>query len=141
MQEIRAQLEAVGITVKPTPDKWDPDYLDRMQGTNDHDIHLLGWTGDYNDTDNFLGVFFGAKTDEWGFDNPEIFDALTKARGLPTVEEQEPFYQDANAQVMEFLPGIPIASPVPTLAFGETVVGYIPSPVQDEVWNQVVVTE
>jgi peptide/nickel transport system substrate-binding protein len=141
MQEIRAQLEAVGITVKPTPDKWDPDYLDRMQGTNDHDIHLLGWTGDYDDTDNFLGVFFGARTDEWGFDNPEIFDALTEARGLPTVEEQEPFYQEINKQVMEYLPGVPIASPVPTLAFGENVVGYIPSPVQDEVWNRVVVTE
>jgi peptide/nickel transport system substrate-binding protein len=42
---------------------------------------------------------------------------------------------------MEFLPGIPIAHPVPTLAFGENVEGYIPSPVQDEVWSTVVVTE
>jgi peptide/nickel transport system substrate-binding protein len=141
MQEIRAQLEEVGITVTPTPDQWDPDYLGRIQATNDHDIHLLGWTGDYNDTDNFLGVFFGAKTDEWGFDNQAIFDALTQARGLPTVEEQQPEYEDINVQVMEFLPGIPIAHPVPTLAFGENVEGYIPSPVQDEVWSTVVVTE
>ncbi len=28
-------------------------------GHANHGIHLLGWTGDYNDTDNFLGVFFG----------------------------------------------------------------------------------
>jgi peptide/nickel transport system substrate-binding protein len=141
MQEIRAQLEDVGITVKPTPDQWDPDYLSRIQATPDHDIHLLGWTGDYNDTDNFLGVFFGAQTDEWGFDNKALFDSLTEARGVPVVEDQIPLYEDINNEVMEYLPGIPIAHPVPTLAFGENVVGYVPSPVQDEVWSQVVVTE
>ena len=67
---IRTQLEAVGLNIKPTADQWDPDYLEKIQGTKNHGIHLLGWTGDYNDTDNFLGVFFGAKTTEWGFDNP-----------------------------------------------------------------------
>ncbi len=141
MNVISGQLEEVGITVTPTGDKWDPDYLDRIQGSNDHDIHLLGWTGDYNDTDNFLGVFFGAQTDEWGFDNQEIFDGLTEARGIPTVEEQKPLYEDLNEQVMEFLPGIPIASPVPTLAFNANVEGFVPSPVQDEPWNNVVIAE
>jgi peptide/nickel transport system substrate-binding protein len=141
MNVISTQLEDVGITVKPVGDQWDPDYLDLIQGTNDHDIHLLGWTGDYNDTDNFLGVFFGARTDEWGFDNKAIFSALTEARGIPTVEEQQPLYEDINEQVMEFLPGVPIASPVPTLAFSPDVEGFVPSPVQDEPWNNVVVAE
>jgi hypothetical protein len=50
-------------------------------------------------------VFFGQETKEWGFDNKEIFDALTEARGLPTPEEQQPLYEDINDQVMEFLPG------------------------------------
>jgi len=138
---IRGQLEEVGITVEGTPDVWSPDYLDRVQGGNDHGIHLLGWTGDYNDTDNFLGVFFGRPSNEWGFDNKQIFDLLTEARGLPTVEEQLPLYQDANEQIMEFLPGIPIASPVPSLAFAENVQGYVASPVQDEPWNLVSVEE
>jgi peptide/nickel transport system substrate-binding protein len=66
---------------------------------------------------------------------------LTEARGVPVVEDQIPLYEDINNEVMEYLPGIPIAHPVPTLAFGENVVGYVPSPVQDEVWSQVVVTE
>ena len=134
---IRSQLEAVGITVKPTADVWDPDYLDKISGSKDHGIHLLGWTGDYNDTDNFLGVFFGRPSSEWGFDNPELFQALTEARGLPTVEEQIPVYEDINRQVMEFLPGVPIASPVPSLGFAPNVKGYVPSPVQDEPWNLV----
>ena len=136
---IRSQLEAVGITVTPVADQWSPDYLDKVTGSPEHGIHLLGWTGDYDDTDNFLGVFFGQKTDEWGFDNPEIFSALTEARGVATREEQTPLYEEINKQVMEFLPGVPIAHPVPSLAFAPEVEGYQTSPVQDEVWNTVTV--
>ncbi|MDP9392882.1 MAG: ABC transporter substrate-binding protein [Actinomycetota bacterium] len=135
--QIKADLEAVGITVKPQPDKWSPDYLDRVTGTPKHGIHLLGWTGDYNSTDNFLGVFFGGKTAEWGFDNPGLFKALTAARGMASEEEQIPAYKKINADVMEFLPGVPIAHPVPSLAFDKKVQGYPASPVQDEVYNVV----
>jgi peptide/nickel transport system substrate-binding protein len=134
---ISAQLEAVGITVEPVADRWSPDYLDKIQGTEDHGIHLLGWTGDYNDTDNFLGVFFGGAANEWGFDNPELFEALTEARQLPTRDEQSPAYEEINQQVMEFLPGVPIAHPSPSLAFAEGVEGFTPSPVNDEVFNQI----
>jgi peptide/nickel transport system substrate-binding protein len=138
---IRSQLEAVGIKITPVADQWNPDYLDKVTGSAEHGIHLLGWTGDYNDTDNFLGVFFGTKTDEWGFDNPELFAALTEARGVPTLEEQTPLYEEINKTVMDFLPGVPIAHPVPSLAFAPGVEGYQASPVQDEVWNMVTVSE
>lgn len=136
---IRSQLEKIGITIKPQADKWDPDYLNKIQGTKDHGIHLLGWTGDYNDTDNFLGVFFGQKSAEWGFDNQKLFDDLKQARGIPKVADQIPLYEKINKEVMKFLPGIPIASPVPSLAFAPNVKGYTPSPVQDEPWDQVTV--
>jgi len=138
---IRSQLEAVGITVTPVADQWNPNYLDKIQGTPDHGLHLLGWTGDYNDTDNFLGVFFGKASPEWGFDNAELFGALTEARGLPTRDEQTPAYEDINREVMDFLPGVPIAHPVPSLAFAPEVEGFQTSPVQDEVWNAVTVSE
>ncbi len=141
---IRSQLEDVGIKVEPAADQWTPDYLDKIQGdktTQEHGIHLLGWTGDYNDTDNFLGVFFGAKTPEWGFDNAKLFSDLTAARQLPTPEEQKPAYEKINQDVMDFLPGVPIAHPVPSLAFSPNVEGFWPSPVQDEVFSTVVVSE
>ena len=137
---IRSQLEEVGITVKPTADQWDA-YLDKIAGTSKHGIHLLGWTGDYNDPDNFLGVFFGRETSEWGFNNPDLFQMLTEGRSLSSVEEQDTFYQDANNEVMEFLPGVPLASPAPSLAFAEGVEGYQASPVQDEVWSTVSVPQ
>ena len=133
---IRSQLEAVGITVKPTADQWE-DYLGKIQGTDKHGIHLLGWTGDYNDPDNFVGVFFGRESSEWGYDNPKLFDALAEGRTLTSLEEQDAYYQGVNEQIMEFLPGVPLASPVPSLAFSEEVTGYVSSPVQDEVWSTV----
>lgn len=138
---IRTQLEAVGLKIKPSAAKWDPDYLDKVSGTADHGIHLLGWTGDYNDSDNFVGVFFGTKQAEWGFDNKELFDDLSQARGLPTPEEQKPVYEQINKDIMEFLPGVPLAHPVPSLAFAPEIKGYQASPVQDEVWNVITVEE
>jgi peptide/nickel transport system substrate-binding protein len=136
---IRSELEKVGLKIKPTADKWDPDYLNKIQGTSNHGIHLLGWTGDYNDPDNFIGVFFGAKSKEWGFDNPKLFSDLKKARGLPTPEQQKPLYEAINKEIMTYLPGVPLAHPVPSLAFAPNVHGYQQSPVQDEVYNTVTV--
>ncbi|GAB3701804.1 ABC transporter substrate-binding protein [Mariniluteicoccus flavus] len=139
---IKGQLEKVGVKVEPVTAKWSPDYLDmtrKADGVTKRDIHFLGWTGDYNDPDNFVGVFFGKKGLEWGFDNPELFKALQDARQLSTKAEQEEAYKKVNAQIADFIPGVPLAHPAPSLAFGKGVEGYTPSPVQDEVWNTVTV--
>lgn len=132
---IKADLEAVGITVNAVPDPWNPEYLDKIQGTPDHGLHLLGWTGDYNDTYNFIGVFFGGPSNEWGFDNPAIFQAINDARYVADIDDQKTAYEAANAELLEFLPGVPLAHPVPSLAFKDDVQGYPASPVQDEVYN------
>jgi peptide/nickel transport system substrate-binding protein len=136
---LRSQLQEVGLNIRPVADVWSPDYLDKVTGTDDHGIHLLGWTGDYNDSDNFVGVFFGTATDEFGFDNKELFDKISEARGIPTLEEQTPLYEEINRDIAEFVPGVPLAHPAPSLAFGPDVEGYVSSPVNDEVWNAVTV--
>ena len=140
---IRSQLEAVGITITPVAAKWSPDYLDMIQGdkgVDKHDLHLLGWTGDYNDPDNFIGVFFGRKSSEWGFTNQKLFGDLAAARALPTRAEQIAKYKMINAEIADYAPGVPLAHPAPSLAFSKGVQGYVPSPVQNEVWNTLTVT-
>ncbi|MFN3949921.1 ABC transporter substrate-binding protein [Microbacterium sp.] len=137
---LQSQLQAVGIVVNPVSNEWG-EYLDLIQGGSTHGIHLLGWTGDYNDPDNFVGTFFGGPSNEWGFDNAELFSALTSARGLATESEQDPAYQAVNEQIATFLPGVPLANPVPTLAFAPRVTSYPASPVQDEVYNQIQLSE
>ncbi|SFS07127.1 peptide/nickel transport system substrate-binding protein [Agrococcus baldri] len=137
---LSGQLEEVGITVNPVSNEW-VDYLDLIQGSADHGIHLLGWTGDYNDTDNFVGVFFGSQGNEWGFDNPELFQALAEARELPDFEEAGARYQEINEQIAQFIPGVPLAHPAPSLAFNERVISYPASPVNDEVYNMIELSE
>lgn len=137
---VARQLEEVGIKVNPVTNEWG-EYLDRMAGTDDHGIHFLGWTGDYNDSDNFVGVFFGAQSDEWGFDNAELFGKLAEARGIASITDQTPVYEEINRLVSEMIPGVPLAHPAPTLAFSPRVKSYPASPVNDEVYNEIVLSE
>lgn len=137
---LSTQLAEVGVETTPVSEEW-VEYLDRTTGTSDHGIHLLGWTGDYNDTDNFVGVFFGQKSSEWGFDNPELFQKLAEARGVSSLEEQTPLYEEINEDVAQFIPGVPLAHPAPTLAFDPRVESYPASPVNDEVFTDIVLTE
>lgn len=135
---IKSQLEAVGIKIVPVSAKWTPDYLDMTSspdGKSKHDLHLLGWTGDYNDPDNFIGVFFAQYSPEWGFKNQKLFSDLDKARGLPTREQQVPAYEAINKEISDFIPGVPIAHPAPSLALSPKVKGYVPGPSKDATWN------
>ena len=133
---ISGMLEEVGITAVPQPNEWG-EYLDRMQGGTDHGLHLLGWTGDYNDTDNFLGVFFGTNSFEWGFENPELFDKLSEARRSADPDAAQALYEEINEDIAQFIPGVPLAHPAPSLAFDERIASYPVSPVNDEVYNLV----
>ncbi|MFJ4997983.1 ABC transporter substrate-binding protein [Microbacterium sp. NPDC088619] len=137
---LSSQLAEVGVETTPVSEEW-VEYLDRTTGTSDHGIHLLGWTGDYNDTDNFVGVFFGQQSSEWGFDNPELFQKLNEARGVSNLEDQTALYEEINEMVAQFIPGVPIAHPAPTLAFDPRVESYPASPVNDEVFTDIVLTE
>jgi peptide/nickel transport system substrate-binding protein len=135
---IKAQLQAVGIKITPVSAKWSPEYLDMTsskEGAGKHDLHLLGWTGDYNDPDNFVGVFFGHKSFEFGFNNPKLFADLNKARGLPTRPQQVPAYEAINKEISDYVPAVPIAHPAPSLALSPKIKGYVPGPSKDAVWN------
>ena len=58
---LRSDLEAVGIKVNVVTKPWNGGYLDSVDN-GQFDAWLLGWTGDYNAPDNFIGTFFGAST-------------------------------------------------------------------------------
>ena len=135
--ELSRQLTAVGVNIQPKPLAWEDGYLDRVQTSSDHALHLGGWSGSYRDPDNFLGPLFGAPSPEFGFKNGQLFNRIARARTLPAGEERNQAYLTINNQVARLVPAVPLAFPVSALAMGARVASYPASPMLDEVYNLV----
>jgi peptide/nickel transport system substrate-binding protein len=141
-QLIKSDLEKVGFTVKQRSDKWNPDYNEKTS-KGVYQMYLLGWTGDYADADNFVGTFFrdtAVAIGQFGWDDAAVRKELSDARSEPDLTKREAAYKAINKEIMEKLPGLPYVHTKPFLAFKSTVQGFVPSPVQDEVFDQVTVT-
>jgi peptide/nickel transport system substrate-binding protein len=133
---ISSDLQKAGIKVTPVAKVWNSGYLTDVN-TGKADIHLLGWTGDYNDAYNFNGTFFGRVKPEFGFNNPAIFDAIAKADKIPDAAQRAEAYKGVNKQVVDFLPALPIAHSPPSVAVQATVKDFFPSPVLNDEFSLV----
>ncbi|MEV6811627.1 ABC transporter substrate-binding protein [Micromonospora sp. NPDC051296] len=129
---VSADLQAAGIKIEAIPLKWSPDYLNATTSGNKHDIHFLGWTGDYGDGYNFIGTFFDRQKDEWGFNNPALFEKFKQADTTADQAAKVALYKELNADIMNFLPGVPISHSPPAIVFGKDVTGVKASPLTDE---------
>ncbi|PDP88259.1 ABC transporter substrate-binding protein [Glycomyces fuscus] len=116
---IAADLEAVGVTVEPVTYEW-TEYIPRTN-SGECPLYLLGWTGDYNDAYNFIGTWFSGYNSEFGFRDEDLFEAMEEASTNPNQEERVAAYQELNNQIMDILPGLPISSSPPSIAFAESV--------------------
>ncbi|MBW1601558.1 ABC transporter substrate-binding protein [Streptomyces sp. JJ66] len=133
---MKADLERAGVTVNPKPMKWAPDYLDATE-SGTCDLHLLGWTGDFNDGYNFIGTWFSGYDKQWGFRDDEIFDAMKTAESEPDVTQRTKLYQQANELIMDYVPGVPISSSPPSIAFSADVNPPTVSPLTQENFGEV----
>jgi peptide/nickel transport system substrate-binding protein len=135
--EISRQLTAVGLNIKPVPVNWSDGYLQKVQSPGDHGLHLLGWNGAYADADNFVGPLFGEKNGEFGYQDPQVFSKINRARGLPAGKERDDQYHTINTQIAATVPAVPIAFPISALALADRVSSYPASPVLNEVFTKV----
>jgi len=133
---MKADLEAAGITVKETSKPWNGGYLDGVEA-HGADLFLLGWTGDYNTPDNFIGTFFtrtgnrfNTTAASWG---ATLSDSLKAADAIPDETQRNAAYDDINKKLMsEYLPAVPISSSPPALVLAADLQGITPSPLTDE---------
>ncbi|MFD2417644.1 ABC transporter substrate-binding protein [Amycolatopsis pigmentata] len=134
---ITDDLKAVGIKVNVVQEPWNGGYKDDVQKTGKQDLHLLGWTGDYADAGNFIGTFFGRPKGEFGFNDPQIFTALSTADAQTTADAKKSAYEAASVLISQYVPAVPLASPPPAIVVGKNVHGLVPSPLTDERFNTV----
>ena len=136
---ISADLQKAGITIKPISKVWNSGYLTDVQ-TGKADLHLLGWTGDYNDAYNFDGTFFGRFKPDFGFTNKPLFEAIAKADATPDATQRADQYKAVNRQLMDFLPAVPLAHSPPSVALQSNVKDFVPSPVLNDEFSLVFTT-
>ncbi|GAA1007612.1 peptide ABC transporter substrate-binding protein [Streptomyces sp. F-3] len=132
---MKSDLEKAGIKVKPKPMKWAPDYLDATE-SGSCALHMLGWTGDFNDGYNFIGTWFSGFDKQWGFKDKKVFDAVNAGSKMGKLEDRIAAYEKANEVIMEYLPGLPISSSPPAIAFGKNVNPPKVSPLTQEIFAE-----
>lgn len=144
-EAIRTDLEAVGITVKASSKPWNGGYLDGVD-TGKAQAYLLGWTGDYDSADNFIGTFFGTTDNrfatgeyEWG---EELAQDLQAADGTVDEKEREKAYQKLNKELVEdYLPAVPLTHSPPAIVVADNVEGLVASPLTAETFATVSIKE
>jgi peptide/nickel transport system substrate-binding protein len=135
-------LQAVGIKVNATSKDWNGGYLTGVTN-HDPDLFLLGWTGDYNTPDNFLGSFFSSPATNnfytagisWG---KTLDSELAKADSIPDDTQRNAAYVKINQEIMStYMPGVPISHSPPAIVVASDVKGLIPSPLTAEDYSLV----
>jgi ABC-type transport system substrate-binding protein len=72
-------------------------------------LYLLGWGADYPHVTNFLDFHFGQAYQGFGTPFAEIYEALAEAATIGDPAEAEPLYTEANNQIKELVPMVPVA--------------------------------
>ncbi|MGH3520573.1 MAG: ABC transporter substrate-binding protein [Haloechinothrix sp.] len=142
---IQEDLEEAGITVKPVSKPWAGGYIDQVEVAK-AELFLLGWTGDYNSPANFIGTFFGTTENQfWTSGSPwadDLANALEDADSTVDRNERTAKYEDINKKLMaEYLPAIPISHSPPALVVRPEVQGLVPSPLTQEEFAPVSISD
>ncbi len=143
---MQADLAKVGINAKLVSYEWG-EYRKRMQA-GEHQMGLLGWTGDNGDPDNFLAVLLGCDKDGKpnGNNIPKWCDAkfqedITKAVQITDIAERTKLYQDAQKIVAAQVPWVNIAHSTVFEPVRKSVTGYKISPFGSHEFQNVDVAE
>lgn len=133
---VRSDLEAAGIEVKVVTKPWNAGYLDAIDA-GAFDAWLLGWTGDYDCADNFVGTFFRPSTNDfhttslpWG---PKLSQDLRRADAIVDPAKRAAAYEELNRRIMgDYLPALPLSHAPTALVARKDVKGIVASPVMAE---------
>jgi peptide/nickel transport system substrate-binding protein len=132
-ETIQAQLQQVGIAVTLQPFEFGV-FLSKVRN-GEHQMCLIGWSGDNGDPDNFMYTLLDqdsahkGSAQNYAFWRDPKFHALMLA-GQATVDEQKRkvIYQQANALIHDQVPAISIVHTSVPIIVSSALAGFVPSP-------------
>ena len=123
---MQADLAKVGVNAKIVTYEWG-EYLKRSKA-GEHDMVLLGWTGDNGDPDNFLHVLLGCAASKGAnrarWCHKPFDDLLMQAKAVSDIKERTKLYEKAQVIFKEEAPWYTIAHSIVFMPMSDKVVDY-----------------
>ncbi|GFZ93328.1 ABC transporter substrate-binding protein [Nesterenkonia alkaliphila] len=138
---IAADLTAAGFVIRPRPVRWEDGYVDQLMADSNRAMHLLGRNGGFRSPHTFFSPLFGQPSQEFHFRDPEVMELLDEARAEPDQKTRTELYQQVADLVQDQLPALPLAYPISGMALGARVADYPMSPVLNERFAEIRLTE
>ncbi|MDU7557635.1 MAG: ABC transporter substrate-binding protein, partial [Pseudomonas sp.] len=129
-QMLQSDWAKIGLKINIVSYEWG-EYIKRTK-QGEHDISLIGWTGDNGDPDNWLGTLYSC--DAIGANNysrwcDSTYEALIKkARTLTDREQRTVLYKQAQQLLKQQVPITPIAHSTVSQPLSVKVKGFEVSP-------------
>ncbi|CAN1567298.1 DdpA ABC-type dipeptide transport system, periplasmic component [Burkholderiaceae bacterium] len=127
---VQEDLAQVGVTVKIDSPDW-VNYVSGMQA-GEHDMGILGWTGDNGDPDNFLNTLLGCTSlkghNVAKFCFAPYDDLVKKAKVSSELDERARLYHRAQAIFKSQAPWFTLAHTVQFKVLRAEVQGFVLSP-------------
>jgi dipeptide transport system substrate-binding protein len=129
---MQADLAKIGVKAEIKSYEWG-EYRKRMQA-GEHQMGMLGWTGDNGDPDNFLNTLLGCSSAKTNGSNVAKFcyqpfeDLVQKAKVVSSVAERTKLYEKAQVIFKEQAPWFTIAHAVQLKPVRKEVIDFKLSP-------------
>ncbi|MFZ3082272.1 ABC transporter substrate-binding protein [Rhodoferax ferrireducens] len=129
---MQADLAKIGVKAEIKSFEWG-EYRKRMQA-GEHQMGMLGWTGDNGDPDNFLNTLLGCSSAKANGSNVAKFcfqpfeDLIQKAKVVTNPAERTKLYEKAQVIFKEQAPWFTIAHAVQLKPVRKEVIGFKLSP-------------
>jgi dipeptide transport system substrate-binding protein len=138
---MQSDLAKVGITAELKTFEWG-EYRKRLQA-GEHQMGLLGWTGDNGDPDNFMGVLLscgsarpgGQNIAKWC--NKDFSDLIDQAKQTADRGKRTELYKKAQEIFHDEAPWFPIAHSIVSVPMSKKVVGFKVHPLGTHIFEGV----
>lgn len=141
-QYVQADLKKIGVDIEIVSFDWGT-YLDKI-GKGEHDMCIIGWTGDNGDPDNFLFTLWSkdsaqqTPTNNYSFyEDEQVTEWLKRAQIESNPEQRAELYRRAQRKMAEDRPFLPLAHSQVIVPARAEIEGYAVNPMGDRLFANV----